>query len=438
VVNPPAWSWALDAEHAVMLRAIACLLAGLAVLSLGGCGSQAERNETRDDLKRFRQSRVVEVQQLKRELDRALRTQGELALELPHDAAAFFAWRHREWRRLNDDLAIMLAYEWEAVESLYVEVSRCYGYEVRNFPRLPADVARFIEAGDQEMVALIIDVMSFLEWRDREMLPLRSELQDAYLRAGWEVVNLKADATEFLQWRNREWSRFVDSKNAFMLIESQQGKRMREDLRRFRAARALEAQYLVADLAAVWRYDGEAMPNRMVADLCRWGQLPAQEAQRLHEDIQRFGEGISEDALTLIRELGRLNDRQIDLIPLLVADVDRFLASYDREFAPLQAGVRRWWRTNVGLGIVLREDFRIALMESQNEEYVELQASMRRFISYAGKEWKDFKGALGRFLHDDSGRAFGDRSMPMAGDAGRAVFEDPRAYPARGYDAGEE
>ena len=67
-----------------------------------------------------------------------------------------------------------------------------------------------------------------------------------------------------------------------------------------------------------------------------------------------------------------------------------------------------------------------------------MMRSTRRFIAYAGKEWKDFRRTLDHFLWDDSGRAFGDRAVPMQGDAGRTVFDDPRMYPVRGYDAGDQ
>ncbi|HND56475.1 MAG TPA: TIGR01212 family radical SAM protein, partial [Pirellulaceae bacterium] len=60
-----------------------------------------------------------------------------------------------------------------------------------------------------------------------------------------------------------------------------------------------------------------------------------------------------------------------------------------------------------------------------------IQAELERRDTWQGKRWSLPVG-------DDSGRAFGDRNAPFSGDAGRAVFEDPRAYPVRGYDAGEE
>ena len=436
--NPLAWSGALSAEHAGMHRVLACLLACLALLTLSACGSQAERNETRDDLRRFRQARGAEVEQIKRDLARFGRVEASIASEIPHDAAAFFAWRHREWRRLQDDLAVLIAYEWETIEQLTLDAARFYGYEIRNFPKLTKDIAIFFEYADFEWAGLVRDVAMFVEWQDREWLPLRRELREAYERLGWEAGNLQVDLLTFLQWREREWRRLVSTTDHFMSIERTQGQRMREDLRRFRAARALEANYLVADLKQWWAYEAGAMPPRLIADVYRWAQLPPQEITALGNDIVRFGEGIHEDTLKLIDDLGRFANHQIDLLPALIADVDRFFIVYERECGPLGADVRRWWRSNIGLGILLREDLRIALIENPREDAAELQASMRRFVSYAGKEWKDFKGALGRFLHDDSGRAFGDRSMPMAGDSGRAVFEDPRAYPARGYDAGEE
>ncbi len=421
-----------------MSRLLACLFACVALLVLPACGSQAERNEVRDDTARWRQARVVEFEQLKRDLrryaiDQKLRTQ-----ELPLDAAAFLAWRNREWWNLTDELAAVMAYEWDTVEKLFQDAARYYGYEVRNFPKLGDDAARFFEHADEEWIRLARDVVVFVEWRDREWLPLRSDIKQAYERLGWEAGNLQVDLANFVGWREREWRKLIRSRDEFMLWERQQGIRLRADLRRFRAARAIEAKYLIADLRAYWHYEALAMPPRLIADVWRWVQLPPQELAHLRDDIARFGETVPQDALKLIDDLSRYVDGQVEVVPLLVADVDRFFEVYEREWGPLAAEVRRFWRVNVSLGVVMRDDMRLFFVEHGQTETAELQTSMRRFVAYGGKEWKDFRAAIARFLWDDSGRAFGDRAVPMLGDAGRAVFDDVRAYPVRGYDAGEE
>ena len=223
-----------------------------------------------------------------------------------------------------------------------------------------------------------------------------------------------------------------------MVWEREQGNRLRLDFRRFRAARALEANYLVTDFGAYWRYETQAMPPRLIADVCRWALLPPQELARLRGEIARFGETIPEDTLKLVDDLSRFFAAQVDVMPYLAADVERFFEVYEREWGPLSADVRRYWRSNVALGILMRDDMRLFFIEHGQTEAAEMQASLRRFVSYAGKEWKDFRATLGRFLGDDYGRAFGDRSVPLSGDAGRAVFDDPRAYPVRGYNVGEE
>jgi hypothetical protein len=420
-----------------MRRALACLLACAALLLLGAC-SRAERNETRDDLARFRQARAVEYQQLKADLRRYAIDQKLRSQELPADLSAFMEWRRREWWNLTDELAALMAYEWDTVHQLSVESARFYGYELRNFPMLADDVARFFEHADPEWDRLVRDVCIFVEWRSRELLPLRKELRDAYDRIGWEAGNLQIDFIEFIEWRSREWRQMQQASAAFMDFERSQGRRLREDLRRFRAARALEANYLVADCKAWWYFETQAMPPRLIADVGRWWMLPARELNQLRGDIARFGEGIGENASKLVDDVARYANAQIDLIPLLAVDVDRFFEVYDRELAPLAAETRRWWRSNVALGIVLRDDMRQFFLEHGRTESAELDASVRRFFSYSHKEWKDFKASLARFLYDDSGRAFGSRGVPSLGDAGQPVFDDPRAAPARGYDAGNE
>jgi hypothetical protein len=417
---------------------LACLLACLALLVLPGCGSRAERSEFRDDTARFRQARVVEYEQLKRDLRRYAVDQHLRSKELPVDYAAFIEWRHREWWNLTDETAALFAYERESIEKLVDGAARAYGYEARNFPRIGDDLARFFEHADPEWAGLVRDACIFIEWKDRELLPLRRDLQDAYERLGWEAGNLQLDVAQFVNWREREWRKLAHGSSEFMAWERDQGMRLRADLRRFRAARALEANYLVADFRAYWNFEVQAMPPRLIADYSRWSQLPPQELARLRDDIARFGETVPEDALKLVDDLTRFFDSQVDILPLLIAETDRFLDVYEREWGPLSAGARRYWRSNVGLGIVLRADMQMFLLEHGQTETAELQASTRRFIDYAGKEWKDFRRTLGRFLWDDSGRAFGDRGVPMQGDAGRPVFDDPRLYPVRGYDAGDQ
>lgn len=421
-----------------MPRLLACLFACLALLVLAGCGSRAERNEFRDDTTRFRQARVVEYEQLKRDLRRYASDQQLRSQELPIDYGAFIEWRHREWWNLTDETAALFAYEREAIAKLVEDAARAYGYQVENFPKIGDDIARFFAHADPEWARLARDACVFIEWRDRELLPLRKDIKDAYDRLGWETGNLQVDVARFVSWREREWSKLGRSSAEFLAWERGQGLRLRADLRRFRAARALEAQYLTADFKAYWSFETQAMPPRLIADFYRWGQLPPQELARLRDDIASFGETVPENALKLVDDLSRFFDSQVESLPLLIAETDHFLDVYEREWGPLSAGARRYWRSNVGLGIVLREDMRLYLIEHGETETAELQASTRRFIAYAGKEWKDFRRTLDHFLWDDSGRAFGDRAVPMQGDAGRTVFDDPRMYPVRGYDAGDQ
>ncbi|MBN8525741.1 MAG: hypothetical protein J0M02_10430 [Planctomycetes bacterium] len=420
-----------------MRRVLAVILLSGLVLLLTSCGGQAERNELRDDLRRFREARAVEYEQIKRDLARYAIDQKLRAVEAPVDVAKFLEWRRREWWNLTDEMAALVAYEWDNIARLSADAARFYGYEVRNFPLATDDVARFFAYADDEWNGLVRDVCIFVEWRDRELLPLRRDLRMAYERLDWEAASLQVDLASFLVWRSREWRRMVEATDDFIAWERSQGQRLRADLRRFRAARAIEARYLVADFKAWWGFETSAMPVRLVADVYRWAALTPYELARLRDDIARFGEGIGEDAVKLIDDLDRYMSAQVDLVPQLAADVERFFDVYAREYGPLEDDVRRWWRSNVALGIVMRDDMRLFFLEHGQTEASELQASLRRFFSYSGKEWKDFRNSLARFLYDDSGRAFGDRGTPARMDI-RPVFDDPRSTPARGYDAGDE
>lgn len=296
-------------------------------------------------------------------------------------------------------------------------------------------MARFFERADPEWAKLVRDVVAYLEWKDREMLPLRDDVEQALNRVSWEGANLQIDVHNFIEWRDREWHRLGGETDQLLFAEHQLGRRLREDMRRFRAARVAEGRLLTADFSAWWFYEVRAMPPRLLDDVWRWSAQPPRDLEKLARDIADYGAGIGEDTLKLVDEVGRYTDCQLEQIPLLAADVQRFFDTYEREWGPLQADVRRWWTVNVSLGIVLRSDMRRFFLDHAGEEASELQAGMRRFVAYGRVEWKDFKGALARFFYDDSGRAFGGPAA-APGDPGGPVFDDPRAYPVRGYDAG--
>lgn len=418
-----------------MSRWIAGLVACLALLA-AGCGSIVERNGVRDDLRRFRDQRSLEFVQIKRDLERYVADNKLRAQELPIDLDHFLRWQRREWWNLTEEVAAVLAYEREAVFKLVDGAARCYGYEVRNFPVVTEDIARFFRNAEPEYLNLVKDVVMFLAVQERELLPLRREIRDCFTRVAWESASLAIDLRTFMQWREREWNKLGDEARAVVVVDSQLGLRLREDLRRFRAARALEGRLLVADLKAYWHHEAVAMPPRMIDDLYRWSTLPPQEYIRLRAEVAQFGEGIGEDAMKLVDDVGRYAKGQLDQVPLLVLDVEDFFAYSRIELTRLDAGVRRFWRSNVALGILSIEDMRLFFIEHTREEAAELQASLRRFVSYAGKEWKDFRGAIARFCWDDSARAFGDRNLPLGGSPPGG--DDPRIYPVRGYDAGDE
>lgn len=416
--------------------AACCIMLGLFV---AGCGSQAERNEMRDDLTRFRQQRAAEFTRMQQDIARFVREHDLNGRELPIDIDHFLEWRRREWWHLSESLAAAYVYEWDNVARLADGAARCYGVELRNFPRVGDDVLRFFEHADLEYQHLVMDVVAFIEVQHRELLPLRAELKDAYARVGWEAANLQLEVRDFLSWREREWNKLRRDAGTVMAEERVLGQKLRDDLRRFRAARAIEGRLLVADLKAWWRYENEAMPARLIDDLYRWESLPAHELNKLRDDVARFGEGIAEDAAKLAIDGDRYARAQLDQAPLLAYEVDRFFEDHKREIARLDDGVHRFWTSNVSLGILSMEDMHVFFIEHTGEEAAELQASLRRFVAYSRKEWRDFRAAWARFLYDDSGRAFGDKGLPMAGGTGGPGGEDdPRAFPARGYDAGRE
>lgn len=420
-----------------MTRWIAGIVACFALVAVG-CGSVAERNATRDDLRRFHEQRAVECLQIKRDLVRFIDDNALRARELPIDLAHFLSWYRREWWNLTEDVAVVMAYEREAVQKLADGAARCYGYDLRNFPVVTEDLARFFKNADPEYANLVKDVVAFIEVQHREILPLRQEVSEALAKVRWEAASLDLDLRDFLQWRDREWRKLASESKSLVLVDSQLGQTLRDDLRRFRAARAIEGTLLVADLKAYWHYEGEAMPPRLIDDLYRWGSLSTQEFSRLRVEVAQFGEGLNQDVVKLAADAARYGNAQLEQVPLLVIEVERFFSDGEVEFARLDAGMRRFWAANVALGTLSMRDMRQFFVDHTNEEAAELHASLRRFVSYAGKEWKDFRGAIARFCWDDSARGFGYRDVPSSGGTLPLSADDPRAYPVRGYDAGSE
>jgi hypothetical protein len=395
----------------------------LVAAGLAGCGSRAERQELREDLRRYREQRQIEVRRLAHDLRRYAVAEGLVVQELPADTLRFLEWRHREWWNLEESFAYLIAYEWETVERLTTAAAAAYGYELRNFPKTVEDIAIFMERADHEIVMLARDVAAYVEFADRELFPLRDDLARAYEMGVYEAAHFQVDLNQFLEWREREWLKLATEFKEASVGVRERAQMLRDDLRRFRAARALEGRLIVIDLREMYAYDTQVAFPRMVDDIWRFAHFRARELDQFEQDVVRFGEDTGRDALALVDDLERYARVQIATIPAIRWDVHRFMQTYDRELGPLSLEVERWWVLNIVLGRYAIDDL-VRWLETGAESAGELQAGLRRFFSYANKEQRDFMGALRRFFTDAHDPAFGSSATPMAGSGADIIFDD--------------
>ena len=152
-------------------------------------------------------------------------------------------------------------------------------------------------------------------------------------------------------------------------------------------------------------------------------QWREREFDKLRADIIRCKEHAQWELIGLNDDIKRYKLEQLEVIPKLLLDVDRFFIVYEREVRPLNEDVKRFWRRNVALKRLLMSDLR-GFYHHSEEEAAELEADFRRFIDYSSVEWARLKIAVRRFATCDHDPAFGDAGTPGGFDQRPGVYND--------------
>jgi hypothetical protein len=396
-------------------------LIAVALVLLAGCCR--ERDATIDDTNRFAAKGNEELAQLRIDIDRFAISNGLNGENLPLDAQRFIEWRKREWWYLHDEFAWLIHDEWHAVEKLSLELGRYYGYNIQNFPRAKDDIFNFFAKADVEWRNLVMDVAIWVEYQNRELAPLRGDLHRFYEHAKWEAANLDIDVRGFLEWRDREYRKLVRDGRDWFAANLEEWDKLLEGLERFRLLAAIEGERLTADFKYFWSYEHGTVP-RLIDDVYRYTQWREREWKQLREEALAFGSSYTQwEADSLMADLRRYKESQLEVIPQLMRDVDRFFDVYEREVRPLTEEVKRWWRSNIAVGRLAIEDMK-HFYQNYEEEAAQLEQDMNRFVAYGGKEWKDLVAHVKRFATCAYDPAFGDSTVPSQGSYPPAVMDD--------------
>ena len=119
---------------------------------------------------------------------------------------------------------------------------------------------------------------------------------------------------------------------------------------------------------------------------------------------------------------------EMEVVPMLMLDLERFFKTYDREGKKISAEMRRFWRYNVAQRHLLVEDVK-RFYASAGPEVAALQMDVNRFFAGAKPELRHMKKTLERFFTNERNPAYKDRSLPSDGDLPVKVFEDAHPSP---------
>lgn len=395
-------------------------------------GCARETAATSDDLQRFALHGDDELARIHKDIERFVVSNGLSAQALPLDTARFMEWRRREWWALKFELALLRKNAWADIEKMTKEVGRFYGYNITNFPRATDDVLNFFHRADVEWSQLVMDVAIFQEYRNRELWPLRQDIKEFYAKARWEVATLNNDVTCFLRWREREYEKLIQDGRDFFAYADWEMQQMAFDVQRFWMHANIEGARMTADLSAFYTYEKVSVP-RLVDDVWRFTRWREREMAKFKADLQGWRRNALDDNQALIADLRRYGNTQRDDLPKMMAEVDRFFAWYEREFEPLSDEVKRFWKTNIALQRLAKQDL-YSFYRHTFEEVAELRAGAHRFFAYGSKEWDDLVVSIKRFTTDHD-PVFGDGAMPSGGRGSPVVFDD-HMPPDSGYGHG--
>jgi hypothetical protein len=383
----------------------------LAALLLAGCCQ--EHREVQDDVGRFVAKAEGERQRLQIDLERFAVANRLIATRLPFDKERFLEWRKREWWRLTHRFSWLITYAWEDVTRLSLEMGRFYGYEIRNFPVLQADIRRFFLQADPAWRNLVMDVCAFVEWQRREAYPLADEVSAFFAAAPFEWAKLELEIQQALEFRQREYRLFAANGREFFRHSLVEWERLQAGWWRWRAHAAIEQQRLAVDFALFLDAEWAQVP-RLVDEWTMWGAHAAAERHAFLADLRALQVNVRLDADLLIQDLARFHANHLSGIPALMLEIDDFFRIYEREWGPLRAEVKRFWRAEIANRHLAMDDLRRFYTRSR-EEAAELEAGMVRFATYSRKEWDDLVATVRRFATCERQVAYGDGVVPTMG-----------------------
>jgi hypothetical protein len=383
------------------------------VAVLTGCNS-GEVRETADDVERFRQHGVENLQQLEADIARFAATAGYEKHDLELATERFFVMRKVEWWQFQREFAYHIAYDWKQVYRLTDDIATHLDYQLKNFPVVKDDILRFFSRVDNEWVSLVQDVIIYLEYQKRHIMPMSAWLQQQYDLVQWESINLQIDVQEFLEWRQREYEKLAKQAHRFYLDERNMMATMRQDLQRFTHEHTRqEAVALAVDFRQLVR-DEQANVPRMGDDLHCFYLAQLDEIQ-LARDVERSMRQARVESERLQTALGRYARNQADEWERLREQWVAFVKSYEHEWGPMKADVKRFWEYNLDKRHVLMEDVRRFYAMGEEELYL-LEAGVQRFTAYSEREWEGLKGNFRRFFGSMRQAAYGDHYLPIPGE----------------------
>ncbi|MFW5858664.1 MAG: hypothetical protein ACOCYP_01455 [Planctomycetota bacterium] len=412
-----------------MRRFHAVVLFTFCALYLAGCGCNKEAGALREDVDRFVERKEWAFDQILADIRYFAKVQKlkGFNLELAHDR--FIEWRKREWWRFEEEFAWFITHHWDEIEKLTLDVGRHYGYHIQNFPRTVDGILRFFHQADAEWRMLVMDIMIFQEYRHRELAPLKAELKRFYDHVDWEIANLSVDVQSFLSWRWEMYTALIQDGRDFWNFQKAQGRRLAEDLERFKTMRPRE-HLLEADFKAfVSKVEWEV--PRLIDDVFYFTQWRDRELQAIRDDVAECARYQAWAMDRLQDEITRFKQQNTKHLPTLIAEIDRFFEWREREGKPLTEDVKRFWKHNISQGKLLVADMR-RYYASLAENAAELKLDTQRFVSYARVEVDGLKAALKRFGTCERDVPYGgDDHIPRDGKLPSPVFEDPPARQAR-------
>lgn len=370
------------------------LAAVLAVAS--GC-SRGQTTALQGDLERYAGRNQAAFEHLRQSIRSQMPAEDARAQRLALDVPRFLEWRKREWWKLQNEFAVLVAEDWENVERLSVDVSRHFGYEIKNFPKGDDAIAFFAKA-DDEWRALVTDVAIFIEYQRGSFAGMQKQLAEFYDNSRREAANLRADLKCFFSWRKREYDKLVRDGKDFFAQARWESDRLTLDIERHFMTEA-NKPLIPVDFALVVRGEMDQVV-RLTDDLSRFAAIRQREWELLKKDITITVENFQREPDKLSQDAERFIAQEAKRQPQLMRDIEETLARLRWEKQALTEDAERFWRYEILRGNLFVSDLQLFYAKA-NVEASELKMDLKRFWAYSGVEAKAFMASLHRFLDDE-------------------------------------